>query len=65
MRHQCKAYFEFELFYFDGAIPTSRGWSINLFQILPQVDDQLIYFNTFLQRDAGEKVGEEWLEWLK
>ena len=31
MRYQCKAYFEFELFYFDG-------------EIFLQLVDQLIYF---------------------
>jgi hypothetical protein len=49
MRYQCKAYFEFELFYFDG-------------EIFLQVVDQLIYFKSDLLKTnvaKEEEVGSE------
>ncbi len=49
MRYQCKAYFEFELFYFDG-------------EIFLQLVDQLIYFKSDLLKtnvDKEEEVGSE------
>ena len=49
MRYQCKAYFEFELFYFDG-------------EIFLQLVDQLIYFKSDLLKTnvaKEEEVGSE------